>query len=337
MEEGKKALEAIEPLVLKVPIMSNGPRKGELLDVLVDGDYDGEYISTLDLKAMSTKKRYSDYFNVVYRDSDYMKGSNTRYKYLRHLVMPKKKGFWVVHLNGNPLDCRSANLDYLTPSESAKLRDKRYGGSIMDRTALSPNGASKKQGGKSSTMYRGVHHNFRLKDGTRKYSVFITFKRNRLYRGSFTTAEEAARVYDLLAYYRWGDRASLNFPEEKEQRKLEMKQQKVEIIVKEKKRRYHRKIIDEFTDLPISPLERYRLRYPERYRLMNRNRYYQRTGQLDKVMPLPKLEDEVPKSSRLLEEESAERRRKSNLSSYYKRRAKKLREEMHEKRQKSNR
>lgn len=42
--------------------------------------------------------------------------------YLHHLVLPKKDGYWVRHKNGNNLDCRSANLEYITPKESALQR-----------------------------------------------------------------------------------------------------------------------------------------------------------------------------------------------------------------------
>lgn len=83
--------------------------------VLVDGDYDGEWFRS---------------FEWIVNPAGYVLTSNAPsfvsiHIYLHHLVLPARRGYWRSFKNGNKLDCRSRNLEYVTPSEIALKREWR--------------------------------------------------------------------------------------------------------------------------------------------------------------------------------------------------------------------
>lgn len=105
-------LELLPVKVIKARIHSTK----DYVNVLIDGDYDGEYLGGM--KWTIGKARY-----VV--SSDYGRDKKNRWKYLHQIVLPAKKGYWITHLNGNKLDNRSCNLAYKTPKEIIKIRDSK--------------------------------------------------------------------------------------------------------------------------------------------------------------------------------------------------------------------
>lgn len=82
---------------------------------LVDGDYDGEYFN-----------QYTWYLNpggYVYRRR--YAGEGGGYVYLHLEVSRPPTGKWANFIDGDKLNCRSYNLEWVTPKESARRRDAR--------------------------------------------------------------------------------------------------------------------------------------------------------------------------------------------------------------------
>lgn len=99
---------------------------GRLVEVLVDGDYDGEWFAGIPWRV------HYNGFVMIGNSPDSILGQQfgTGLRYLHHFVLPKKEGYQRYHLNGNKLDNRSCNIGYITHSErmtdayrKVKLRD----------------------------------------------------------------------------------------------------------------------------------------------------------------------------------------------------------------------
>lgn len=160
----------------------------QMVDVLIDGDYDGEYLSAFKWYVMPGGYVYNNIYSRA----------KTKAQYLHHLVLPPKKGYWIHFKNGNKLDVRSANLEYITPSESAAIR----------KQGIRPKG-------RGHSAYRGVAKlttTYKGKPWTSPTRWVATCRAK--YVGCFPSAEEAAKAYDVKAKETWGNRAVLNFPEE---------------------------------------------------------------------------------------------------------------------------
>lgn len=82
-------------------------RVGEGKFTIVDGDYDGEWFSTLRLWLHPTT-------GYVYTTVD---GER---KYLHDIVCPKIGKLWCDHIDRNKLNNRSCNLRRVTPSENSR-------------------------------------------------------------------------------------------------------------------------------------------------------------------------------------------------------------------------
>lgn len=88
---------------------------GQGKTALVDGDYDGEYFS-----------QYNWYVNpggYIYRRR--YAGEGGGYVYLHQEVSRTPQGLWTRFKDGNKLNCRSCNLEWVTPQESAQKRRPR--------------------------------------------------------------------------------------------------------------------------------------------------------------------------------------------------------------------
>lgn len=163
---------------------------GEWVKVLVDGDYDAEYFREFNWAVNHGGYVYKRTRELVLNEGT---GETTGahrhlYTYLHQLVLPAREGLWTHHINGNKLDCRSVNLEYITPHDSCMNR-KLF--KIV-----------------SNRKYRGV--SYPSDNHGPRYWVRI----QKRYIGGYDTAEEAARAYDREAIRVFGDRAILNFPKE---------------------------------------------------------------------------------------------------------------------------
>lgn len=96
---------------------------------------------------------------------------------------------WVDHKDSNGLNNRRSNLRIATASQN------------MANARLSK---------KNRSGYKGVQ----FRDGL--WRVCITKDRQAIWVGSFKTAEEGARAYDIKAREFFGEFARLNFPEEQQ-------------------------------------------------------------------------------------------------------------------------
>ncbi len=94
----------------------------------------------------------------------------------------------VDHINGNKLDNRRSNLRLANRSTNQANR----GASYHNKSGL-----------------KGVCHAPHTKD---RWRAQITVRGHKMYLGTFTTPEEAARAYDQAAIQHFGEFARLNFP-----------------------------------------------------------------------------------------------------------------------------
>lgn len=97
---------------VKIPLHG---KLGKGKSVLVDGDYDGEYFGQF--------KWYVNPGGYVYRRR--YAGEGGGYVYLHQEVSRTPDGMWTSFKNKDKLDCRSANLEWVTPKESASRRKPR--------------------------------------------------------------------------------------------------------------------------------------------------------------------------------------------------------------------
>lgn len=176
---------------MKLPLV-NAP--GQF--ALVDDDYDGEWLSGFRWSLLNGYP-VAHYNWAQYGPQGERLGPKSmlrqlsRMAYGETLIPPH---YWVNNKNGNYLDCRSANLQIISPQQAALVRpmrslDNRYG--------------------------RGVG----LVDGFKGMSGFYVAIRGRYLKDPatgrvklFDSMEAAAREYDRLAIKEWGDRAVLNYP-----------------------------------------------------------------------------------------------------------------------------
>lgn len=98
---------------------------------------------------------------------------------LHHLVLPKKEGYDIDHINNNPLDNRENNLRY-----STKAQNQRNRGPQKNNT----------------TGYKGVG---RTSDG--KFCARLTHNKKKIWLGTYVTAEEAYKAYTDAAERLQGD------------------------------------------------------------------------------------------------------------------------------------
>ena len=119
----------------------------------------------------------------VARNVSKFESSKSR-QYLHHLIVPPQHGLETEHKNRLRLDCRRSNLRLA----------KRW-----------QNNANHSVHRHNSIGLKGVR-----KNGNRKFSARIRKDGAEIYLGSFDTAEEAARAYDLAAVSLFGEYSRTN-------------------------------------------------------------------------------------------------------------------------------
>jgi hypothetical protein len=169
-----KELSWDEVGVVKIPLRG---KRGQGKFALVDGDYDGEYLSNF-------RWTLNPGGYVMRKKTVGLDGTNGGAIYLHREVCRPLEGHWVDHINRNTLDNRSVNLRSVTPSVNALNRGQgkrtRKGGGYR--------GVKQCSGNRWQTMFRHEHV------------------------GTFHNEIEAAKAYDKVAHERYGVDAVLNFP-----------------------------------------------------------------------------------------------------------------------------
>lgn len=107
--------------------------------------------------------------------------------YLHHLVLPKKPGMCVDHINRNKLDNRRSNLRYATKSQNA---------------------VNAKKNSNNKSGYRGVS----FYKSTGQWVAQLRCAGRKRKRGYFPSKIAAAKAYDQWAVKAFGKFAALNFP-----------------------------------------------------------------------------------------------------------------------------
>ncbi len=109
--------------------------------------------------------------------------------FMHRQIMDPREGMLVDHIDRNQANNCRANLRLCTRSQNMRNRGKPAS---------------------TSSRFKGVS----LHKRSGKWHAYITFKRVRIWLGSFLDEVEAARAYDAKAVELFGEFARLNFPEE---------------------------------------------------------------------------------------------------------------------------
>jgi hypothetical protein len=104
--------------------------------------------------------------------------------YLYHDILPKKAGFVIDHINGDPWDNRRCNLRYATRSQNICNQQGHRG---------------------RARPFKGICKK-RL-----RWFASITVNGKKFWSRGYSTPEEAARTYDEMALRHHGEFACLNF------------------------------------------------------------------------------------------------------------------------------
>lgn len=107
--------------------------------------------------------------------------------FMHHEVFGREPGMEVDHINGNPLDNRTANLRFVTKAQNQMNRKR-----VVSRSG-----------------YKGVSRNKKSWSASIRKSV--NGKKIVHHLGTFPTKEEAASAYDRAARFMFGEFARLNF------------------------------------------------------------------------------------------------------------------------------
>ena len=130
--------------------------------------------------------------------------------YLHHLILPKKQGYDVDHVDGNSLNNTRKNLRYATRQQNCFNARKNR---------------------KATSIYKGVYFH----KGYNKYYSRIRIEGQKVHLGSYSDEKDAALAYDEMALKHRGTFARTNF----------LGSNPTHQIPIEKTLKYHRKALEE--------------------------------------------------------------------------------------------
>lgn len=128
----------------------------------------------------------SRYSKLYVRSTIWLNGK-ADHVYLHNLIIGKRLGFVIDHINHDPLDNRRENLRF------CKQRFNVANG-------------QKRQQENATSKYKGVS----WRPNENKWSAQIMVNRKQNHLGYFDEEEDAAIVYNVAAQLFWGEYASLN-------------------------------------------------------------------------------------------------------------------------------
>lgn len=150
------------------------------IEVLIDLNINNNILE-IKWKVRKTKQE------ILYITNNYYVDGIWKERTLHRLITNANVMEYVDHINGNTLDNRRSNLRICTKAQNCKNR------------GLSKNKTSK-------VNFKGVTYY----KSNKKYIARITNNENKIYLGSFNTAEEAAKAYNEAAIKYHGEFARLN-------------------------------------------------------------------------------------------------------------------------------
>ncbi len=131
-----------------------------------------------DWKKVRLKKFYA------YKSGKTIYARTKKGRRIHHIILGKKRGYVIDHINGDGLDNRKENLRHCTIKENTRNRHARTG----------------------LSKYKGVS-----KVRGKKWQANISVDGEKKYLGIFVTQKEAAETYDRAAKKYFGEFAQLNF------------------------------------------------------------------------------------------------------------------------------
>jgi hypothetical protein len=183
--------------------------------VMLDGDYDGEYIiSHFHLRVYTvqnphTGKVYGHYVYASRKGSNHSKFNSPRRTTLARQLLgvpPIEVHRPIVsYRDGNTLNLTTTNLYWRSLSDAAKGRDPiAY---VRQKSKV-----KRRKTNPELQRWRGV--NYAGQWGRNIYPRKYMAMASKVYLGQFDSPEDAARAYDEYAYSRYGKAAILNYPED---------------------------------------------------------------------------------------------------------------------------
>lgn len=130
------------------------------------------------------------WYTLVRATGDFHAARNRgKFVYMHQLILGKKEGFQIDHIDGNGLNNRKSNLRYVTKSQNQRNRHRTWGNS----------------------KYKGVCYMQKIKTPT--WRAAITKEKDKTtHIGCYRSPEAAARAYDIEAIKSFGEHVKTNFP-----------------------------------------------------------------------------------------------------------------------------
>ena|SRR5579871_6540427 len=149
---------------------------------------DDEDFETLSVYKWCAHRSYENgSFYAVRRDVNIAPGVPGKIIKMHQMLLGERPGYEIDHEDNNGLNNQRYNLRFLTHSRNLANIPKRSG--------------------EYSSIYKGVSYD---KERNR-WAAYIGGK-PRIFIGRYSTEEQAAKMYDKVALYRFGDAVKLNFP-----------------------------------------------------------------------------------------------------------------------------
>jgi len=172
----------------KIKLWKNSNELSDIYAVIDDEDYEKVINAVRNKRSRKEGKWYAH----IPAGSKHYAMSGGRRKSIHRVVMGNPKGMCIDHINGDTLDNRKQNLRICTKAQNSQNKKLRRD---------------------SASGFKGV-----AKEPSGRYSAYIGDpntaypKKRHIRLGTYSTAEEAARVYDRNALKLHGEYAYTNFP-----------------------------------------------------------------------------------------------------------------------------